>query len=384
MVHHPELHRFAWHALKLEDIHRAPWQLSADLGLDADLLHGGGLMFGVPQALLRFGARSEALPPGWLWTDQPPPPLPEARPWQRPGWFAGAWTRLGAHSAAGPARLVNTSDLGAVLSMGGDADQVFLKVGSGREAAVTAALWATQPELLPPVLSTDPERGELISRSGGQTLEKVGDVRAWSGAVELLARYHRSAGVADVPLHRFEDLPERGTALLRDESALRGWGLSDTEISELAAALPELRRRHRLVSALGLQGGPVHGDSHGMNALWDGQQARWFDWSEAGVAHPFTDVGWLLGHPALRNWPISRTEPDLRARLADVYLNALGMPGAHTELRSAEPIALWHRAVVYDARFRDWPEPRPLYVRFYLRWLLGSLRSRPGGIDSPV
>ncbi len=366
----------------LGDIHRAPWQLSAALGLNADLLHDGGLMFGARNALLSFEARSKALPPGWMWTNEPPLPLPDARPWQRPGWFAGAWARLGAHSATGSARLISTSDLGAVLSVGEEAAQVFLKVGAGREAAVTAALWATQPRWLPAVLSTDLERGEIITRSGGQTLEKVGEWRAWTGAAALLAKYHRSAGVPDAAHHRFADLPERGEALLRDEAALSGWGLSDANIKELAAALPELRRQHRLVSALGLPDGPVHGDSHGMNALWDGQQARWFDWSEAGVAHPFTDIGWLFSHSADRTWPISAAVPDLRARLADVYLSTLGIPGAHTELDSAETLALWHRAVVYDARFRAWPEPRPMYVRFYLRWLLGSLRSRPGGIPS--
>jgi Phosphotransferase enzyme family len=373
VVHHPEQLRFAWRDLELDDIHLAPWQLSVALGLKADLLHDGGLMFGIGKPLIRLEARSDALPDGWTWTNEPPAALPEARPWQRPGWFSGAWARLGKGPEAGPARLLSTSDLGAVLSVGEDAGRIFLKVGAGREAAVTAALWSSQPELLPSVLSTDLERGELITQSGGETLEKVGDLRAWTGAVQALARYHRSAGVPGVPLHRFEELPERGEALLRDGAALRGWGLSTSEIGELAAALPELRRRHRLVSALGLPDGPVHGDSHGMNALWDRLEARWFDWSEAGVAHPFTDVGWLFFHSADRTWPISAAVPDLRARLADGYLKALELPGAHRELESAEVMALWHRAVVYDATFRAWPEPRPRYVPLLLSWLLKSL-----------
>lgn len=373
-VHHPSEPWLACREVSLSPEQLAPSFLPAALSLNADVLHDGGAMFGTERPLFRLEARTAGLPGGWTWEAKSLPPLPEARPWQRPGWFAGAWRRLRAEHPEGPARVISSSDLNAVLSMGEGGAQVFLKVGSGQEARVTAALAHRHPGLAPEVLVADLERGELLTRYGGQTLDTVTEIRGWTAAAEVLAQHHRSPGLNGVPHHPFAALLERGEVLLRNEAVLRGWGMNVEQCRELIAALPELQRLWRRVDALQLPDGPVHGDIHPKNALWDGQQARLFDWSEAGVAHPLTDSGWFIGHFVGQKWPLVQAEPDLARKLATAYLNALGLPGAYAEMAAAVPLALLQRAVVYDATFREWAPPRPNYVPYYLRRMLSALR----------
>lgn len=342
-------------------------------------------MFGLEHSLIRLEARRAELPEGWHWTDGATPPLPEPRPWQQAGFFAEMWSRLNLWQPDGPQRLISTNDLNVVLAAGEGTKRVFFKMGRvvnsegqiaiGQEACVTAALSLTQPELIPEVLSADPLSGQLITRYGGETLEKVGDLRAWTQAAEALAHFHRSAGVGGVVHHAFDDLLERGEALLRNGSALLEWGLEPEQIQELSEALPTLKRLWQQVKALNLPDGPVHGDSHTMNALWDGERVKWFDWSEAARGYPFLDMGWLLGHSARRTWPVHRAEPDLSFKLAQSYLRALGLPDAHAELSAALPLTFLHRAVVYDDTFRHWPAPRPQYVPMFLRLLAYSARN---------
>lgn len=310
-----------------------------------------------------------------------------ARPWQRAGFFAETWPRLRSWQPDGPQHLISTNDLNVVLAAGEGSQRVFFKMGRvlnsvgqlevGQEARVTAALSRSQPELIPEVLSADLLSGQLSTRYGGETLEKVSDPRAWMQAAEALARFHRSAGVDGVAHHAFDDLLERGEVLLRDEVALRGWGLDSGEIQELTEGLPTVKRLWQRIRALNLPDGPVHGDSHTMNALWDGERARWFDWSEAAQGHPFLDIGWLLGHSARRIWPVYSAEPDLSGKLARSYVQALGLPDAAAELQAALPLTFLHRAVVYDAAFRHWPAPRPQYVPMFLRLLRSELRRSP-------
>ena len=64
--------------------------LPAALNLHADVPHDGGANFGVLSPLIRLEARGDQLPTGWSWPTNDLPTLPHARPWQQPGWFAGA------------------------------------------------------------------------------------------------------------------------------------------------------------------------------------------------------------------------------------------------------------------------------------------------------
>ena len=145
----------------------------------------------------------------------------------------------------------------------------------------------------------------------------------------------------------------------------------------LANLVPRVEEAHSRVAALGLPDLATHGDAHPMNALSGPAGSLWFDWSEAGVAHPFLDAGWFFawfGHPAKANLPVRREHPDAVGQLWAQYLDALEAREAERALPDAVLLALVHRAVAFDQRFRDWqgtvPGWRPQYVPYYLRLAL--------------
>jgi hypothetical protein len=161
---------------------------------------------------------------------------------------------------------------------------------------------------------------------------------------------------------------------LSDTPTLTAWGLKPEKIATLQAARPAIRVSFEALAAHGLPDLPAHGDAHPRNALAGTGESLWFDWSEAAsAAHPFMDAGWFLAfalHPARSGLPVRAAHPDLESRLSAAYLQALGCPDASALLAQSIPLALLHRAVVDDARFRDWhgtvPGWRPQYVPYYL------------------
>jgi len=114
-----------------------------------------------------------------------------------------------------------------------------------------------------------------------------------------------------------------------------------------------------------------------MNALHGPEGCRWFDWSEASVAHPFMDVGWCLAwlmHPSRAALGVRRDHPEAASWLWRGYLQALEVPGAEPLIPEAVTLAMTHHALVYHDQYASWqgtvPGRRPQYVPYYLRLLL--------------
>lgn len=367
-------------AADLPGIIQATWKA------DAWLLHDGGRTFGM-EGVAQLQARTPRAPAGLTWgVLEVPPPL-GAREWQRPGWPERARTRLDAALRAhglirqGEPTLVSAYDLGTVIRADTEQGPVFLKVGDGpREAAVTEYLSAHHPQGVPPVLGTDASTGTLVTLSGGELLDGWSDLSAWTGALERLAYFQTHADAAALaalgcPAWPLAEVTERVDALLEDTDALRDWGLHPGQVEPLQAARPAVRSAFRELSTLGLPDLPAHGDAHPRNALHGPRGSVWFDWSEAAcAAHPFMDAGWFLAftlHLGRGKLPVREAHPDLEAQLSAAYLKALGCPDATRELSRSLPLALLHRAAVYDHRFRHWegtiPRWRPNYVPYYLK-----------------
>ena len=319
------------------------------------------------------------------------PPISNAREWQRPDWPERAARALDAALAeVGRTRMgdpspVHSWDLVAVIRAETDAGTVYFKASeTGREASVTALLSRTLPELLPPLLWADPEVGLMLSGSGGNLLDGVDELEAWEEAARKLARFQRQADASALaafscPAYPLDEMAERVDAFLADTPPLRAWGVGEEDLATLTAARPTIRAAFRNLAALGLPDLPAHGDAHPRNALHGARGSMWFDWSEAASgAHPFMDAGWFLW------WTLSKgklrvrqAHPDLETRLARAYLTGLECPDAAPLLLGSLPLALLHRATVYDANFRRWegtlPGWRPNYVPYFLGCAAGEL-----------
>lgn len=368
-------------------VHRA-W------GIEAWTLHDGGLLMG-REGTAQVQALTDAVPEGFSWGIAGVGPPPGAREWQRPGWprrareVLDAALRSAGLIGTGGLKPVHHHDLVAVLRAETDAGTVYLKASdTPREAAVTALLSHTLPDLLPPLLwsHTEAGAGRMVSASGGELLDGVAELGVWEQALQRLAQFQREADASALaalgcPAWPLGEMTERVDALLADAAALRGWGLEEEHIRALEEVRPTIRAALRELAALGLPDLPAHGDAHPRNALHGPRSSVWFDWSEAASgAHPFMDVGWFLAftlHPAQEKLPVRAAHSDLEVRLAAAYLDALGCPEAGGLLLKSLPLALLHRAVVYDHHFRDWsgtiPGWRPTYVPFYLKQAVGEL-----------
>lgn len=365
---------------------RAAW------GVGTWTLHDGGLTVG-REGVAQAQTLSETAPEGFVWGEAELTPLPRAREWHRPGWPRRARERLDAAlSSAGLTRIgevvpIHQHDLVAVLRAETDVGPVYLKASdTGREAAVTALLSRTLPELLPPLLWSDGETGLLVSASGGELLDGVAELEVWEQALERLAQFQKEADAPALaalgcPTWPLAEMTGRVDAFLSDVDTLRAWGLEQDQTRTLTEARPTIRAAFRELAALGLPDLPAHGDAHPRNALHGPRGSVWFDWSEsASRAHPFMDAGWFLAftlHPARARLPIRVAFPDLETRLSRTYLNALGCPEGGGALLRSLPLALLHRAAVYDHQFRDWegtvPGWRPEYTPYYLKQAVREL-----------
>ncbi len=208
----------------------------------------------------------------------------------------------------------------------------------------------------------------------------MNDLHAWTGALQRLAQFQHQAdadALAALGCLRFPllEMAERVDSLLAEADTLRAWGLEEDHWTILTEARPIIRAAFRELATLNLPDLPAHGDAHPRNALNGERGPVWFDWAEtASAAHPFMDAGWFLAftfHPARAELPIRTANPDLENQLTAAYLSALGCTDAAPLLSRVVPLALLHRAVVYDARFHSWegtiPGWRPNFVPYYLR-----------------
>jgi hypothetical protein len=225
-------------------------------------------------------------------------------PWSRPGWFAraSAWMtdrmgELGA-PASEPPRVVYLWGIAIVLRAPSPAGAMFLKCSApvfGQEAAVTGALAEATPVLVTRVAAVEPDEGWLLMYDHGERslgerppegwavgLDLLATVQqAWTGRTDELAR----AGAAIRPIAELaETLP---SFMARDALASQ---LSADDRRAWVAAVPTFVDACRRLDELGPPATLVHGDFHPWNVTDEPSGPRIFDWTDAGVSHPFTDL----------------------------------------------------------------------------------------------
>ena len=238
-------------------------------------------------------------------------PGPLDPPWSRPGWWARASTwmtdrmrELGS-PASGPPRVVYLWGISIVLRAPSPAGAMFLKCSAPifrGEAAVTGALAKVTPDLVSLVAAVEPDEGWLLMHDHGERSLGERPSEAWAVGLDRLATVQLAwAG-------RTDDLVGAGAAIrpiAELASALPGFAtryalaahFSDEDRRSWDTALPALVAACRRLDELGPSPTLVHGDFHPWNVADEPSGPRIFDWTDAAISHPFTDLAVYATRP---------------------------------------------------------------------------------------
>ena len=231
-------------------------------------------------------------------------PGPRDVPWSQPGWFgrASAWMTarmadLG-YPATGRPRVAYLWGISMVLRAESAAGPMFLKCSAPvfrHEAAVTGLLAETTPELATRVAAVEPDEGWLLMYDHGDAVLGERPQDAWTVGLESLPRIQKAwtartgeLARAGAPVRSILELAEIvPTFATRDALASR---LSADDRRAWDAAIPDLVAACHRLDALGPPPTLVHGDFHPWNVADAPAGPRIFDWTDAAISHPFTDL----------------------------------------------------------------------------------------------
>ncbi len=277
--------------------------------------------------------------------------------WSTNAWRAGATRWLDARlEAAGIARTGTVAQprlrpWGTVLRVPTTKGTVWLKAtapATAFEVALYPILHAHAPDAVLEPIAIDAKRGWLLLPDGGVHLGDVleGDALVDAMAV-ILPRYAElqralapavdamlAAGVADM---RPATLPGRFDEALALTGALAQTHGSDTHRimhARIAAARPAVAEWSERLAASPVPPSIDHDDLHPRNVLIRSataiDTARFHDWGDCVVAHPFTSA--LVALRAMQAGLEVGPEDPALLRLRDAYLEPFGDLGTHAEL----------------------------------------------------
>lgn len=296
--------------------------------------------------------------------------------WSTPEWQAGAcaWVdeQLGdaGRTRTGDLEEVRSRPWGVVLKAPTTGGDVYLKAAAPStafEAGLYELLARVVPDRVLHPLAVDVDAGWLLLPDGGPVqgeqhagedlLERLVDVVPHYAQMQLDLAPHvdelLAVGVADM---RPSEMPRRFDEALEvaRACALAHGASHDVDRLEQVARLRDLFARlcDELADA---PGAPTldHNDLHGGNVFGSGDEARFFDWGDAVVAHPFTSA---LVLRSVARWTLDgHAESPLERRLVDAYLEPFTGLAPRYELNEVLDVAcevgkvaralVWARAV---------------------------------------
>ncbi|GLY33767.1 phosphotransferase [Kineosporia sp. NBRC 101731] len=210
------------------------------------------------------------------------------------------------------------------------APDLYLKCSTaqtGHEATVLQTLTEVVPDLVPELVAADPAAHRLVVASAGtvlRDLKKIDtfDLTAWVPPVESFARLQRRVAPphADKLLTQGvpDERPHRYPQMLRDFSTA---GQLPAAMRDRLATLADRweTREPRWWRASSIPVSIQHGDLHDGNVAVDAEgRARFFDFGDSTVAHPFTTMDLpLLFARRVGLAPVLRAHNWLRALTPD-------------------------------------------------------------------
>ena len=308
----------------------------------------------------------------------------------RTRWLDGALAAAG-RSRTGTLDEVRSRPWGGVWRAATDAGAVFLKEpapATAFEIALYGLLVQVVPDRVLRPIASDVARSRLLLPDGGPVL---GQQRSVADVLDRLPDVARQYGQLQLDLApHVDDLLALGVAdmrparmLERFDEALAAADPTTPEQAVGVARLTELRTRfgtwceHLAASPGGAS--LDHNDLHGDNVFLDASGgARFFDWGDAVVSHPFASV--LVLRSVVRWLQEVHVETPVERRILDAYLEPFGALGAESERRDAVDLAcevgkaarsrVWARAVAPMPTDADDPDD---FRGAPLAWLLELL-----------
>ncbi len=172
------------------------------------------------------------------------------------------------------------------------------------EIALTEKLAARLPDCMPDLVASDPARGWMLMRDGGEQLRAsirpTKNVRPWEPVITKYAEVQ--IGLAEhvdeilalgIPDHRLAVLPALYSQLLTDEESLmidKEKGLTSADFEKLQTMKPRFEQLCADLAAFGIPESIDHGDFHDGNVLAKDGRITFFDWGDASVTHPFVSL----------------------------------------------------------------------------------------------
>jgi Ser/Thr protein kinase RdoA (MazF antagonist) len=225
----------------------------------------------------------------------------------------------------------------------------------------------------------------MTSTGGEAPVEVREDVLRTFARMQVQAAPHvdrlLGAGCLDRRLTRLAAQAEAWLPAVDETGRLPGidpatW-LSAAETAELRAAVPTLTARCRALAAYAIPPSIVHGDLHLANVATGARGHRFFDWTDACVAHPFVDLLTMFQVGEHRE-----VDGPLRDRLLDAYLSVwTGFEPAERLLRAwrlFEPLGALHHAISHRALTATLQGPIDRHMAastaYWLRRVLAGLR----------
>jgi len=288
--------------------------------------------------------------------------LPALRsPWARPGWWAAIHQWVTAELAVrgrhliGPLEQRKTWGVSCLLRGETAEGPVWVKGAPAlplfaNEAAVTAALAAAYPAIVPTPLAIDADQHWLLLDDFDAALLKDADFAAWETLIDRYAALQVAAVNNEDRLLALGCLDRRLPRLVAQIPFLLTVvqtlpDFSAAEQATLVAAAPQLVALCAELAACGVPATLVHGDLHDHNIAVRAGQPLIFDWSDACIAHPFLDLTTLLFTDYLD------AHPDERAALRDRYLVHWAAYGSPAQLQRtadlAAQVGALHQAISY-------------------------------------
>jgi hypothetical protein len=320
--------------------------------------------------------------------------------WSTPGWRAEVETWVDGHvDRTGALEQVRIRPWGVVLTAPTTDGPVFFKATAPTtafEAGLYELLVRTVPDRVLHPVALDVDAGWLLLPDGGTVLgEQHEDEALVARLTEVVPQYAQMQ--VDLAAH-LDELLALGVADMRP-AAMAGRFDEALDVARAAAA-PEQAEPLARVAALRAPFGDWcdrlaaapgaatldHNDLHGENVFIADGQARFFDWGDGVVSHPFASalvlrsvVRWLLG---------VHTETPPERRLLDAYLEPFGALAPHDELVELVDVAcevgkvaralVWARAVTLLPAGADDPDDfRSAPVGWLLELLDGPLAEVP-------